>query len=69
VSTNVSDHPATLDAQRQGQLAQIIALERQDIEGIKLHLVIMLVKCSLSKSETLSMPSSTPSPSITNEPI
>jgi hypothetical protein len=51
---------------RQRQAAQILAVERQDIEGIELHFVVMLVRIQRVKVgiaiDTVCPPTPTPSP-------
>ena len=55
-------------AHAQRQLANVFAIDDQDIERIELHLVIVLAAVqSVEVSDLPSTPSSTASPSITNE--
>jgi hypothetical protein len=49
-----------------GSWPQILAAEREDVEGVELHLVIVPRECSALKSDTPSTPSTTASPSMTN---
>ena len=51
----------------QWQLAEILAVADQDVEGVELTSSSCLRECRPLKSEMPSTPSSTASPSITNE--
>jgi hypothetical protein len=48
------------------QAAQVLAVERQDVEGIELRFVVCLFESSALKSAMPSKPITTASPSITN---
>jgi hypothetical protein len=47
-------------------LAQILAIERQDVEGIELHLFVVLARVQRVEIGTPSTSSTTASPSMTN---
>jgi hypothetical protein len=50
----------------QRQAAQIVTVERHDVEDVELDFSVGVPLCSALKSATPSTPSTTPSPSITN---
>jgi hypothetical protein len=53
-------------AHRQRQGAQVVAVERQNVEGIELHLIIVLAQVQRVEIEMPSTPRITASPSMTN---
>jgi hypothetical protein len=54
-------------AEVQRQFPQILAIKRQDIEGMELDLVVMFPRVQPVEIGVPSTPSSTASPSMTNE--
>src|SRR4029077_14698837 len=56
-------------AHRQRQLAEILAVAHQTVEGVELNLGIVLATAQALKSERPSTPSSTASPSRTNDEL